>query len=49
MVHIGKILMDAVMHAAMDFENLNNLLEHTVLQALLCQFFTGFIFLSNML
>ena len=30
MGHIGKISMDAVMRAAMDFENLNNLLEHTV-------------------
>ena len=30
MGHMGNILMEAVMRAAMDFENLNNLLEHTV-------------------
>ena len=30
MGHMGEISMDAVMRVAMDFENLNNLLERTV-------------------
>ena len=39
MGHKGRISMDTIMHATMDFENLNNLLEHTVYLPMLHPYF----------